>query len=377
MALDFDLSGIVLLTGVPGSGKTLRTLQIAERAVKENRPVFNCGINGMSLPGVQEWSDPHAWRDLPPRAVLLVDEAQDHFRTRPGTVRPPESITDMERIRHSGVCLVLTTQQPSYLDKHLRGLVGRHEHLVEVVAGKISNVYSWRSCREDITPSALGDSGYEAWAHPKHLHKFYKSAEVHTKKARLPLRLKVLLGFVVLFAGYLVYTYGIKDDAPAPVETASGAPAPRQSPDAGAPAPGQSKPKTPLEFAQWLTPRFPSMPQTAPAYDDRPVVAEPRVFCMASSPGLDGNGEWSDASVTCLTEQGTVYDLDTVTARHVARYGPAYDPYRKPEGQREAAPMPGTAPVPAAAVEGAPVAVSLAGDQVASYGAPTVGGGQP
>ena len=46
------------------------------------------------------------------------------FRARRGMIDLLESIAAMETIRHDGVCIVMTTQQPTYLDKHIRGLIG-------------------------------------------------------------------------------------------------------------------------------------------------------------------------------------------------------------------------------------------------------------
>lgn len=327
-SMDFNLSGIVLLTGVPGSGKTLRAMEILERSVKEGRPTFQCGINQCSLPGVQEWPDPHAWKELPPRAVLVVDEAQDHFRTRPGSVRPPESITDMERIRHSAVCLVLTTQQPTYLDKHVRGLVGRHEHLVEVLAGATSNVYAFRSTREELTERDLTSADFLLWAHPKHLRPFYKSAEAHTKRTRIPFRFKVLGAAVLAFVALALWLkLGPSDAAPAAEagEAASAAPPPPSGRSGR-----YAEPLTPMEYAARLVPRFSNLPGSAPIFDDREAQSEPAVYCMEGGPGHDASGRWIEASVTCLTEQGTRYMQSPEIARRMARHGPSYDPFKAP-----------------------------------------------
>jgi hypothetical protein len=364
MSLKFNLSGIVLLTGIPGSGKTLRMMQIAREAVKEGRPVFQCGINECTLPGVQEWEDPHAWKDLPPRAVLLVDEAQDHFRTRPGVVAAPVSITDMERIRHTGVCLVLTTQQPTYLDKHLRGLVGRHEHLVEVLAGRTSNVYSFRSVREDITPTALSDAGFELWSHPTDLHGSYKSAEVHTKKLRVPLRILLMALGVVACLG-IVVSFFIPSKAASNVSTPSAAPAALASASrVGSP---NEKPMDPAEYGAQFQPRFSNMPRSMPIFDGGQPVSEPSVYCMSSGGGDDAQGEYRAPSVTCLTEQGTRWKTDTVvTARSIARYGPSYDPFKQPaEASHGAAQSAGGASPP---VTGLPIGITLEADQVSAYG---------
>lgn len=356
-AQDFDLSGIIVLTGLPGAGKTLRAMQIAERAVREGRPVFQCGINGFNLPGAQHWADPHAWKDLPPRAVLLVDEAQDHFRARPGSIRVPESITDMERIRHSGVCLVLTTQQPTYLDKHLRGLA-QHQHLVEVLAGKVSNCYSFRSVRDDITPSSLSDAQFTAWNHPKHLYNSYKSAEVHTKKLRIPFRLKVLVAFALVVLGYIAWHLATRGDAQAQEGAAAAtAAAPLQ---AGAPTPTEERPLTTAEYAAQLIPRLPAMPGSARIFDGRQVVSKPAVYCM-STPD----------SCTCLTEQGTRYEMQAGICRHLARHGAPYNPFKQPDREARQEPAGSLALSPEPPSQ--PLEVAISGAQMASYGEIGVG----
>src|SRR4249919_828308 len=123
-----DTASITLLTGLPGSGKTQRMVKFLKEAHERGELLFVSNLNGLKLPH-SVCTNPRDWRSLPAGSILVVDEAQEFFRTRRGG-EAPEYITAMERIRHHGVRLVLATQQPDYLDAHLRGLVGLHEHLV-------------------------------------------------------------------------------------------------------------------------------------------------------------------------------------------------------------------------------------------------------
>lgn len=367
MSVDnFDLSGIIVLTGLPGAAKTLRAMAILERAVKEGRPAFQCGINACTLPGVQSWDDPHAWKELPPRAVLVVDEGQDHFRARAGSVAVPKYITDMERIRHDAVCMVITTQQPTYLDKHLRGLA-KHQHLVEVFSGKLSNVYMFRSVREDITPTALADAEFTAWTHAKHLYPFYKSAEAHTKRFRMPKRFAILGVAAVAVLGLFVYAFW-PSAATAADERAAGPKGPALA-FAGSATSDKPPPMTATEYAERLIPRFASMPISAPAFDERPVVSNPEFYCMSSGPGESAEG-WRDHSVTCLSEQGTRVDMREGEARTMARHGPVYNPFKAPTTDAQARadrpggdfqPMAGTAVL-------APHATAIRAPQISGYG---------
>lgn len=85
------------------------------------------------------------------------------------------------------------------------------------------------------------------------------------------------------------------------------------------------------------------MPETAPIFDDRAVVSQPALFCMSGGEGADGRGDHKDASCTCLTEQGTKYDLSQPECRTLARFGPVYNPYKAPKvEQYQQAPVAGT-----------------------------------
>lgn len=328
-----DGYGLWLITGLPGSGKTLRVTTIIEDAIADGRPVYVCNLNGIDIPGVIPWEDPHAWRDLPPNALLVVDEAQRFFRARRGNVEPPESITAMETIRHDGVWIVLTTQQPTYLDKHIRGLVVKHIHHVRNFGHESANVFEFRECYDDVqSPSLRDQAQFSVWLFPKKNYGKYKSAEVHTVKRGLPK--KVLIGIVCgvaalgIGAWSVSRMFGINETFAADPKATQAAPA------AGSLSPGggqrvvDERPMTPAEFAQRFLPRFPTMPMSAPAFDELQVAARPQYLCMSSEAGRDADGKWREASVTCLSEQGTRVYLDEVTARDMARNGPAYNPYK-------------------------------------------------
>jgi zona occludens toxin len=324
-----NLTGLVLLTGLPGAGKTLRMMEYMDAAVKAGRPCYASNINGLNVPGVIDFPDPTKWRELEPTAVLFVDEAQKFFRARAGVVRVPDYITDMETIRHEGVCIVMTTQRPTYLDKHMRGLVGRHEHLVELVAGVQSNVYAFRECCETLTDGDKAAAGFEVWLHPRRLHDRYKSAQVHTKKARLPKKLVMLVCMVIFAVGLLVWAFFIRDSRPkaGTLQAAKAAGAFRSG--GGVTAEGKPIPLTTAEYASKLIPRFPTMPWTAIAYDERPVTSDPGLFCISSQAGTDAQGKFSEPGCTCVTEQGTAYDIDPAMCRSVARRGAPYNPYKQ------------------------------------------------
>lgn len=338
--MKINLSGLVLLTGVPGAGKTLRMMEYMEQAIAAGRPCYVANVDGLNVPAAIPFDNPHEWQDLPPNAVLFVDEAQRFFRARRGMVDPPGYITAMETIRHDGVCIVMTTQQPTYLDKHVRGLIGHHEHLIEVIAGQVSNVYTYRGCKEDpLMASNMADAVFEVWQHPKRLHGKYKSAEVHTKKTIVPLKIKILAVAVVGFLAIAAWAKLGPDDAPAPKREAAGAPAPAPPPSGG--RNGADPPLSPLEFAAQMRPRLASLPVSAPIFDGRDAEAIPEVYCMSSGPGIDAQGQHGEGGQTCLTEQGTQYRMSAAEAKYMARWGASYNPFRTPPQNQQQQKQPG------------------------------------
>lgn len=53
------------------------------------------------------------------------------------------------------------------------------------------------------------------------------------------------------------------------------------------------------------------------------------IYCLSSSRGEDANGKWQDFTCTCLTEQGTAYEITQAECRTLARQGPVYNPYKQ------------------------------------------------
>lgn len=98
--------------------------------------------------------------------------------------------------------------------------------------------------------------------------------------------------------------------------------------------------------------RFGAIPWTAPAFDDRRVTADPRLYCLSSMQVEDANGHWQDFTCTCLTEQGTVYEITQGECRTLARQGPVFNPYK--EERRDAQTQSSSASETVARSESAP-----------------------
>jgi zona occludens toxin len=100
-------------------------------------------------------------------------------------------------------------------------------------------------------------------------------------------------------------------------------------------------------------PRFGPMPWSAPAYDKREVTADPQLYCLSPMAREDATGKWQDFRCTCLTEQGTAYEITQGECRTLARQGPVYNPYRQQQRENAGRPSEST-PAPVAHADPAP-----------------------
>lgn len=330
-----DTASISLLTGLPGSGKSLRMTQRIVELVEKGEHVYTCNINGITVPGITPWDDPTRWRELPAGAVLFVDEAQQFFRARRGG-EPPEYISAMETIRHTGVRLVLATQQPNYLDTHLRGLVGFHEHLLRQSGKDETFIFRNHQVMDEVRVGlkrikTLYD--HEKWKLPAKYFQYYKSAEIHTVKYRMPALLKKVLVFgplsIGLFLGVFGWLFwkGFSEKAEADELRKTPAAAASAQPSTLAPTSGTRQPaiRSAEEYVAAVTPLVADVPWTAPGFIGRDFQSEPDMFCMST-----------ENTCRCVTEQNTkVNGIRDDVCRDIARWGGKYNPYKPPQREPE------------------------------------------
>ena len=286
--------------------------------------MYASNFTGLNLPGVQILDDPRQWQDLPAGSVLFVDEAQRFWRSRRSGEPAPEVIA-METQRHDGVSMVLLTQQPTYLDKHVRGLVDVHRHLIRRAGLEASQVYEWERCKDEPeTPANMELADTRIWVFPKKFFGSYTSAEVHTVKRRFPLKLKLVAVAVVAVMGMLWWAANsLKPDAKKDSET-SAVSAEGDTPESRATSRRSGGYANAQAYLAAHQPRIPAFPGSAPIFDDRKVQSEPELFCM--SVGQDGKD-----SCSCMTEQGSRYHLDELECQYIARHGAPYNPYKRPD----------------------------------------------
>lgn len=196
---------IILITGVPGSGKTLWVVQYLDKLSKTGRVIYT------DIDGLDDYKkSPDDWRDCDPGSVVVYDECQKRFSSdRAGRARDV-LIRDMETHRHLGIDLVLITQNPSLLHSEVRKLVGRHHHFLRIYGLERSKIFTRDCCITDpLSRSQLNQCDQKFWSFPKVYYNKYVSSEAHTHKAYMPSYIRNSL--IILFLLVCVFAYVFRD----------------------------------------------------------------------------------------------------------------------------------------------------------------------
>ncbi|OYY94268.1 MAG: hypothetical protein B7Y41_08090 [Hydrogenophilales bacterium 28-61-23] len=330
---------ITLITGTPGSGKTLYTVAsiLPQYA---GRPLYVDGIPDLlisheqplgpldtfegqikttdqALTHTNNGQHYHWGHWLPDNGVLVVDEAQRIWRPRASSAKVPPGVVELETHRHRGADIVLITQHPNLLDQNIRRLVGRHLHVRRVWGLNRALVYEWDQATD---PGRVSTATKSMWPYPKKAFALYKSASVHTSRGQKPpfmLWLAIAMLVALPIGGYYGYQrIQAKINPMAAVQTK---PASNQPGAPGNHASTQQQPVEPVHPLIAFTPRFPDDPASAPAFDGmHQVAAAPRIAnCIASK-----------SRCICYTQQATRIEISEDKCRRTAS-GLEFDPYQQ------------------------------------------------
>lgn len=322
---------ITLITGSPGSGKTLYAIDMCRRLFNE-RPLFVDQVKDLALdhslmPPEKEWTaqvemakdDEGVTRtrpeyQFPAKSVLLLDECQVHFRPRASGSKIPDIEAALETHRHTGIDLVLITQHPSRISRGVATLVGRHLHIRRTWGLNRAIVYEWDHAS---SPDRISQATRSIWKYPKDVYKLYKSAEVHTARhQKPPMLLYIVLGLLIAVpVGGYYFFQRIKNKAVPTDQVAK-----------KADKPGEEFQFIPVvNQLQDFTPRIPGDLASAPAYDAvKPTPQMPRISACISG-YQDGKYKCN-----CYTQQMTLIEPSPYDCQARAE-GRVYDPYQDPE----------------------------------------------
>ncbi|OGS94418.1 MAG: hypothetical protein A3H31_01615 [Gallionellales bacterium RIFCSPLOWO2_02_FULL_57_47] len=125
-------------------------------------------------------------------ALLVIDEAQRHFRPRPAGSAVPDHVAALEVHRHQGLDIWLVSQRPGLVDSNVRALCGKHIALRDTPFGRYK--YEWPEVGDIESKTSRDTAAKSRYKLPRHIFGLYKSADVHTKhKHSLPMAAKVLM----------------------------------------------------------------------------------------------------------------------------------------------------------------------------------------
>lgn len=205
---------IHLITGTPGSGKTLLAVElILKNRKSENiRPLY-ANIEGLNLDELRcfKLDDVDQWYELPDNSIIVIDECQRWFRPRPNGSAVPECISRFETHRHQGHDIILISQHPGLIDRNIRKLVDRHQHMYRPFGLDHRKAFEWNTCNENPEPSQNESNALKTkMKFDKDLYQYYQSASVHTGTKRYPVKqIATFIGailFTVLLGGNFVYS---------------------------------------------------------------------------------------------------------------------------------------------------------------------------
>jgi zona occludens toxin len=328
---------IELVTGLPGNCKTLFTIKnVRDWSTRENRQVFYFGIpltdEGKDALQWIELEDATKWMECPPNSIVIIDECQRIFRNRSLGSIPGRHVTDLETHRHLGIDLVFITQHPGLIDPAIRKLTQKHRHMVRIWGMEASTVHTWDSVKENCDkPAGRTDSEKMKWKFDKKLYPLYKSAQVHTMKRSIPMRVKllVLVPIAIALAGYAVYRLVVKKPAAKPTVTQS-----QLTPGAGALPTVQGKSFDPAadarEYLWKQQPRIEGQQYTAPKYDSLTV---PSMVPVAAACVY----QRSNNRCSCYTQQATPLAVPYNQCLDIASNGSfqEFDPNGRQDKERE------------------------------------------
>jgi zona occludens toxin len=291
---------LYLVTGTPGSGKTLNTIKfVAEGKQFEGRDIYYFGIRDLSPDlGWQELTEEQAykWYELPSNAVIIFDEAYNVFPTKHGSQGTPEHVKRLATHRHQGHDVFLICQKVvGQLDTFVRGLINRHQHYARIMGSLNINRFTWDVCQQNPdSASVRKDANVDQFRMDKKYFGVYHSADTHTHTLSVPWKKIVMIfvgiGVLVLLL-YQIKGFFIRDEPQPVTSTYSGA--------IGAP---QLSSDRDLTFSELVTPEVPGFPWSAPMYREAftDVQDWPKPSACYTS---------ERTGCRCFTQQGTPLDV--------------------------------------------------------------------
>lgn len=200
---------IILITGIPGSGKTLFAVSQLKKAIDKNNKLpadqqrkIYCDITGLKLPVEPP---PIDWRTTPSQSLLIYDEAQFHDEFKPCRgISPYKMVEDLTIHRKTGHEIWFITQDPARLHNDILNMVEQHYHLERPYGAKLATIYQFRGVEKFAKRPTVKDRAERklVFRYNKSLFNLYQSSQVKDGiKFRLPKTIVGYLAFIGLCFG--------------------------------------------------------------------------------------------------------------------------------------------------------------------------------
>jgi len=304
---------LYLVTGLPGSSKTLNTIKfIAENENWKDRKIYQYNIKELIFDWeILDTDTAKCWFDLPDNSLIVLDECQSIFPPRRVGSEIPKLVSELNTHRHRGFDIVLITQHPMLLDTAVRRVIGHHTHYERAFGLHRVRRVEWQECINDPKDyHARKDAVISSISIDKKYFDKYKSAEVHTHKSKLPKKLLIIIiSAVLIVAGFIWFIYDFSHRSDAIKEEKSLKELMTDPVFSDDPLPHEVD----LAYLSNITPRVEGMPWSAPIYDDLNVPSiMPKPSCIEFVEAKD---------CRCYTQQATRYDVSYELCHSIVQNG--------------------------------------------------------
>lgn len=308
---------INFVTGLPRHGKTLYTIYtVKARAEKEKRKVYYCNIPDVSIDGWIEIKHPDEWLDLEDNSIIIVDELQDFWGKQPTGASVPKPILELSKHGKRGFDFYFITQEPNLVHSTPRDLCQTHYYIKRAFGTENAVVRTFD--RMQLHPDKIKNKGeVSAFAYPKEAFSWYKSADVHNIKRKIPIKIW-LIPIVVIFAIFFVvasyflfqnFMTNLAADESKKIEQK------KDEKKSGFSLEANKKQDAVMSTADYIEsfkPRIDGLQYTAPRYDalTQPVNVPFPAACIVMEPKCQ-----------CYTNQATKLDIPPNLCRQFAKDG--------------------------------------------------------
>jgi zona occludens toxin (predicted ATPase) len=200
---------IHLITGVPGSGKTLFCVKkIVELQKKFPDRQIYANIDGLNIDLVEDL--PSDWRSCPHASIFFIDEAQKIPRYSTDNRKDIDDVAkDLSVHRHSGHDIYFITQSANLLNVKVLEMVATHWHLARILGTQNSTLFTFDSTQRNPNTISVRKNALEnvVFSFPKEYYKYYKSSVAHNQQVFIPRKIWYTFAMMIFLILGLIFIY--------------------------------------------------------------------------------------------------------------------------------------------------------------------------